>query len=198
MNRNIYLITNYRANLLTIIENYAKLKVGFIQYRDKLVDDDTFVKNANQIAAIVKKYDVKFIINDRTHLLDRIECDGFHIGQSDGDQSALRKRYPNLHMGVSVNTEKLARKAIAAGANLIGVGAFFKSTTKDDCKVIKLSVLQAVNNVTKKIVIVGGLNSERVTKIPKQLYQYVGLSSHLLDSKDPKLTLKKLQQAIKF
>ncbi len=192
MKNNIYLVTDPRPNLLEIIEECCKNNIYAVQLRDKKCSDLEFIKQANKISFICKKYGTKFFINDRAHLLKEIQCDGIHVGQKDENIKYIKIEFPNLEIGVSCQNLMQVKRAIKYNADYLGVGALYPTRTKKDAKIVSLKQLENMKVFKEKIIIIGGINSDNLKNIPNDHYKYVAISSFLLDSKNIKETIIKL------
>ncbi len=192
MKNNIYLVTDPRPNLLEIIEECCKNNIFAVQLRDKMCEDAEFIEQAKNIYIICRKYNVKFFINDRAHLLSQIKCDGIHVGQDDENIINIKQQFPDLEIGVSCQTSSHVDKAISSGADFLGVGALFVTNTKKDAKIVSLKKLDSMKMHKDKIIIIGGINSKNIGQVPFNNYKYIAVSSYLLDSKNISLSIKQL------
>ena len=139
MRKYIYLISPKKIRENTFykdLNNVLKTnKVKYFQLRLKKISTFRLLKISKKIIKILKKHNVKFLINDKTFVAKIIGADGCHIGQKDIDCISARKILgKNKIIGVTChNSKKLALKAKKNGANYIAFGAFFKSSTKKNC-----------------------------------------------------------------
>ena len=117
------------------VEKALKGGVTFLQLREKNLDEEDFMKEARKIKALCKKYKVPLIINDNVEIAREIDADGVHVGQSDMEAGDVRDRLgPDKIIGVSARTVEQALLAQAHGADYLGVGAVFSTSTKSDAK----------------------------------------------------------------
>lgn len=107
--------------------------VACLQLRLKDVDDDTILRAVDQLRPIAQQRGVAFILNDRPDLAVRSGCDGVHIGQEDTPYAEARRLVGrDAIIGVTCHDSRhLAMEAGDAGADYVGLGAFFPSATKD-------------------------------------------------------------------
>ncbi|CAM9135265.1 thiamine phosphate synthase [Mycoplasma marinum] len=192
MKNNIYLVTDPRENLLEVVEECCKNNIFAVQLRDKECSDESFVEQAKKIYSLCQEYGVKFFINDRVHLLDKIECDGVHIGQEDEGIKKVKRYFPNLEVGVSCHNLKEAKEADECGADYLGVGAMFPTNTKHDATIVSKSELNNMQDYNQKIIIIGGINNLNINEIPKGDYEYIAVSSYLLDAGNISVAIDKL------
>jgi len=106
--------------------------VGAVQLRLKDVDDEAIAAAVRVLGRITARRDIALILNDRPDLAARLNCDGVHIGQSDGPYAAARKAMgPGRIVGVTCHDSRdLAMEAAEAGADYVAFGAFFPTDTK--------------------------------------------------------------------
>ena len=115
------------------VEDIIKSGATFIQLREKELDFESFVTEGKKIKAVCDKYKIPFVINDNIEVAIELGADGVHVGQSDLDAKDCRKLLgKNKILGVSAQTVEHALKAEESGADYIGVGAVFSTSTKSD------------------------------------------------------------------
>ena len=147
------------AEYLKRIEDSIKGGVSILQIREKTGTREDIVKLCLKVKAITDKHHIPLIINDDVSICEEIDADGVHLGQSDGSVTDARKRLGDGKIiGVSANTLPLARKAVDEGADYLGTGAMFVTSTKLDAKSTKLETLKAIcNEVPIPVVAIGGI-----------------------------------------
>ena len=132
------------------VEDALKGGATFIQLREKELDYDSFLAEAFEVKALCKKYNVPFVINDNVDIAVACDADGVHVGQSDMEAGDVRAKLgDNKIIGVSVHTVEEAVKAQERGADYLGVGAVFTTSTKNDAVTASLGVLLS-NKITGK------------------------------------------------
>lgn len=167
----LYVITDRSWTLENSFEDQIEeaLKGGatFLQLREKHLSFDEFLNQANKIKQITDKYNIPFIINDNVEVAIKSDADGIHIGQ--GDMSAKKVRAligNNKILGVSANTVEAAKRAEEDGADYIGVGAVFKTSTKQDANVISIDTIKDIcKSVSIPVVAIGGINEKTVLNL---------------------------------
>jgi thiamine-phosphate pyrophosphorylase len=134
-----------------------------IQLRDKDLPDEDFLRIAKRVRAICRRYDVQFIINDRVELARAVEADGVHVGRSDMSAKDARELMGDKAIiGTSAGSAKEAKEAEIAGADYIGFGHIFATSSKTKatppvglaglraaCQAVKLPVI-AIGGITEK------------------------------------------------
>ncbi|MEP9411289.1 MAG: thiamine phosphate synthase [Candidatus Brocadia sp.] len=138
-----------------------------IQLREKTMSDSKFLALAREFKKITSKSKTIFIVNDRAEIAKEVDADGLHIGQSDMDIFHARKviGYDKI-LGVSTHTIVQARKAQQEGADYIGVGPIFQTTTKVHEPPVGLSYLKQVKReITIPFVAIGSINLDNIHEI---------------------------------
>lgn len=167
MDYRLYLVTDAfnfeEAALLTVIEEAVKAGVTLVQFRDKDATSRDAYALALKIKAITDRYDVPLIINDRVDLALAVDAAGVHIGDDELPVDVVRRLIgPDKVLGVSAKTLDRAQEAYAQGADYLGVGAIFPTTTKDS-KVVDMDVLRAITSqVAIPTVAIGGIHLDNL------------------------------------
>lgn len=156
-------------SLENMVESAILGGATMIQLREKNLNYNEFLTRAKAINSICKKYSVPLIINDNIKVAKESMADGVHIGQDDTSCVAAREILgDNAIIGVSAHNIEEARNAMTSGADYIGVGAVFTTSTKLDAKSVSLNELQdIVENVNIPVVAIGGITSNNIEKLSK-------------------------------
>ena len=173
-------------------------KVKYFQLRLKKISFINFLKIAKKIKKIVKKNNVKFLINDNPFIAKAVNADGCHIGQKDVDFEKSRKILgKNKIIGITChNSKKLALKAKKFGANYIAFGSFFRSSTKKSAYKANLPILRwAKKKINMRIVAIGGINNSNYKKILSNGADFIACSSFVWNNKknDPVTAIRKFK-----
>jgi len=173
-------------------------KVKYFQLRLKKISSANFLKKAKKIKKIVKKYNVKFLINDNPFVAKAVNADGCHIGQKDLDFEKSRKILGKKKIiGMTChNSKKLALKAKKIGANYIAFGSFFRSSTKKSAYKANLPILRwAKKKINMRIVGIGGINNSNYKKILSNGADFIACSSFVWNNKknDPVTAIRKFK-----
>lgn len=164
----LYLVTDRKwlgnRKLEDDIEKAILGGVTMIQLREKHLNDDEFIKIADDVKKVCQKYQIPFIINDNLEVALNVDSDGIHIGQDDLPATLVRKQIgPNKILGVSVHNLQEALKAETDGADYLGVGAMFATKTKNDANNISFDKLNEIcKNVKIPVVAIGGINCDNI------------------------------------
>ena len=170
------------------IEDALKGGVTMLQLREKDASGKEFLDKAVKLRELTRKYDVKFIINDRVDIAMLCDADGVHVGQSDIPADKVRKLLgPDKIIGVSARTVEEARTAQERGADYLGVGAMFTTTTKLDAKAVSIEgLLEIKENVNLPIVAIGGLSLNNIEMLKQCNIDGYAVVSAILKAEDIK------------
>ena len=205
----LYLVTDrnclQQQTLEQAVEQAILGGVTLVQLREKAITSKAFYERALRIKAICHHYNVPLLINDRVDIALAVEADGVHIGQSDLPCSMIRQILgKDKIIGVSARTAQQAIQAQADGADYLGVGAMFATSTKQDAQTVTIASLTQIRQaVTLPIVAIGGINHTTLPALQQALQAAdtsidgVAVVSAILGQKDVKLASEKLKEMIK-
>ncbi|WP_406533046.1 thiamine phosphate synthase [Methanobrevibacter sp.] len=193
----LYLVTDNSEDVdkfLNTIEEAIKGGVTVVQIREKTADTLDFYNLALKVKEITSKYDVPLIVNDRVDIALAIDADGVHVGQSDMPCDVTRKLIgQNKILGVSAATVKEAKKAESDGADYIGTGAVFPTTTKDDAdSVTKDELTEIVKSIDIPVVAIGGINLDNACELNGTGIAGLSVVSAIMSSDNPKKSSQEL------
>lgn len=147
----------------------AALKGGAtcVQLREKNLADSSILEEARVISALCKQYRVPFILNDNVALAAQCGADGVHLGQEDMDPAQARRILgPDAIIGVSAHNVAEAKAAVAAGADYLGCGAMFATTTKTNVTALPKETLRAIcAAVGVPVVAIGGISKQNLLSL---------------------------------
>ena len=167
----LYLVTDSEIlkgrDFYKCIEDAIKAGVTMVQLREKNADGKEFLEKAIKLRQITKKYNVTFVINDRVDIAMIADADGVHVGQSDIDAMSIRKLIgEDKIIGVSARNVEEAKIAKENGADYLGIGAMFSTSTKNDAKEVSFETLrQITEEVNLPFVLIGGITLDNVDKL---------------------------------
>lgn len=205
----LYLVTDrnclQQQTLEQAVEQAILGGVTLVQLREKAIASKAFYERALRIKAICHHYNVPLLINDRVDIALAVEADGVHIGQSDLPCGVVRQILgKDKIIGVSARTAQQAIQAQADGADYLGVGAMFATSTKQDAKTVSVETLNDIRqSVSIPIVAIGGINHTTLPALQQALQAAdtsidgVAVVSAILGQKDVKLASEKLKEMIK-
>lgn len=141
--------------------------VTCLQLREKELSDEEFLQEAIEIRALCKKYNVPFFINDNVDIAIKCNADGIHVGQEDMEAGKVRSLVgDDMLIGVSVHTVEEALEAVKNGADCLGVGAMFSTSTKLDADVLSMQTLHDIcHAVNIPVTAIGGLNKSNISEL---------------------------------
>lgn len=167
----LYLVTNrYQDSLesfLEKVETACRSGVTIVQLREKNLTTNQYYQLAKQVKEITDAYQVPLIIDDRLDVCLAVDAAGLHIGDDELPVSVARKVLgPEKILGVTAKTVKRALEAEEGGANYLGTGAIFPTTTKENAPITLISTLKTIcQKVAIPVVAIGGLTSENIDQL---------------------------------
>ncbi len=166
----------------------------FVQLREKNVCFHAFVKIAREVKAVTDKYKIPFVINDDVDVAVEVNADGVHIGQSDENLvSAREKLGSGKIIGVSAHNLDEALAAEKNGADYIGVGAVFSTSTKQDANKVSFETLTEIcDSVTIPVVAIGGICAGNIMKLKGSGIDGVAVVSAIFAQKNIKKAAEEL------
>ncbi len=143
--------------------------VSFVQLREKQLKEERFIEEAKDLKKLCHEYKVPFIINDNVDVALAIDADGVHVGQKDMEVEDVRlKLGPDKIIGVSAQTVQQAKLAEKQGADYLGVGAVFPTSSKEDASDVTYETLKEIcEAVSIPVVAIGGITQENVSMLAK-------------------------------
>ena len=180
------------------IEDAIKSGVTMVQLREKNLSGKEFLERAIKLRELTKKYNVPFIINDRIDIAMIVDADGVHIGQSDIDAISARKLLgENKIIGVSARNLEEAKIAKENGADYLGIGAMFSTSTKTDAKLVSFNTLEEIiKEVNLHFVLIGGITLDNVNELKKFNPDGYALVSGILGEDDISKRVEKWYERI--
>lgn len=175
-----------KQSLTEQVEAALKGGVTCVQLREKSLDEDAFLKEAMEIAALCRKYHIPFFVNDNVDIAIRCGADGVHVGQEDMAASDVRKKAGRQMMiGVSVHSVDEALRAVESGADCLGVGAMFSTSTKGNASVLPKETLRAIcDAVNIPVAAIGGINKNNIKELADSGADGVALVSAIFAAED--------------
>ena len=167
----LYLVTNrYQDSVesfLEKIETACRSGVTIIQLREKNLTTNQYYQLAKQVKEITEAYQVPLIIDDRLDVCLAVDAAGLHIGDDELPVSVARQVLgPEKILGVTAKTVTRALEAEEGGADYLGTGAIFPTTTKENAPITLISTLKTIcQRVAIPVVAIGGLTSENIDQL---------------------------------
>ena len=166
-----------------------------VQYREKNKGYDDMLKDAREVCAVCREYGVPFIMNDSVEIAMAVDADGVHLGLDDGDLKAARELLgEGKIIGASTHNVQEALSAQAQGADYLGCGAVFGSTTKTDISSITPEILSQVTSAVQiPVVAIGGINRDNISKLNGCSLAGAAVVSAIFAQKDIRAAAKEMR-----
>ena len=179
---------------LAQVEDAVDGGATFVQLREKHLNDEAFLAEAERFVALCRRKGVVSIINDNVGIAAKTGADGVHVGQEDLAAGRVRQLLgPDKIIGVSAHTVEEALAAQAAGADYLGTGAAFVTGTKTDAKPISRETIRAIcAAVDIPVVAIGGITRDNILELKGCGLDGVAVVSALFAQKDVKAAAEEL------
>ena len=177
------------------VEAALKGGVTCVQLREKSLEYEKFLEEGKALSRLCRRYEVPFIVNDNVEIALKCKADGVHLGQEDGNVSQVRSLVgEKMIIGVSAHSVKEAKEAVAAGADYLGVGSVFATSTKSDVHRITYETLQEIcKSVTVPVVAIGGIDEGNLLELSGSGVDGVALVSAIFSAQDIEQECQKLR-----
>ncbi len=175
-----------KQSLYEQVESALKGGATCVQLREKELDEEEFLKEAMEIAKLCKQYKVPFFINDNVEIAIKCQADGIHVGQEDMEAARVRQRVgEDMLIGVSAHSVEEALEAVKNGADCLGVGAMFSTSTKADADVLPMEVLRDICAAVEiPVVAIGGISKDNMMQLAGTGVDGVALVSAIFAAED--------------
>ncbi len=177
------------------VEDALRGGVTCVQLREKALSDEDFLQEAQEIHALCRRYGVPFIVNDNVDVAVACGAEGIHVGQEDMAAGDVRRRVGDgMILGVSVHTVEEAREAVRNGADYLGLGAVFPTSTKTDVDQMPSETLRAIcEAVDVPIVAIGGIDRTNIGTLAGSGVDGVALVSAIFSAADIQAVCRELR-----
>ncbi len=178
------------------VEEAIKGGASFVQFREKHLEGEDFLKEAKAVQAVCRKYGVPFVVNDNVSVAKEIDADGVHVGQSDMEAGNVRSLLgPDKIIGVSAHSVEEALLAEARGADYLGVGAAFATGSKNDASVLPHETIAAICRAVKiPVIAIGGITAENVKELKGSGICGVAVISALFGAEDVRASAEAMKK----
>ncbi len=185
-----------KKTLYEQVEEALRGGVTCVQLREKELSDEEFLKEAMEIRELCRRYHVPFFINDNVDVAIKCGADGIHVGQDDMKTTDVRRLVgEEMIIGVSVHTVEEAREAVENGADCLGVGAMFSTTTKSNVDVLSWQVLHDICHAVEiPVVAIGGISKENMLELSGSGVDGVALVSAIFAAENIEGECKELRR----
>ena len=202
VNYKLYLVTDRdllkNIDICTAVEQAIQGGVTLVQLREKELSSLEFYNTALKVKKVTDKYNIPLIINDRLDIALAVDAAGVHVGQSDIPAAIARKLIgPDKILGVSTATVEESIEAEKNGADYIGAGAVFPTSTKLDARAVTVEMLKSIKkNIKIPVVAIGGISENNVQSLRGADIDGVAVISAILGKKNIKEASKNLLKLI--
>lgn len=202
VNYGVYLVTDRKVlkgrKLVEAIEESIKGGAGIVQLREKNISSREFLNIAKEVKSLTDRYDIPLIINDRLDIALAVNASGVHLGQEDIPCKKAREILgEDMIIGVSAHNLEEALKAEEDGADYIGCGAVFNTSTKKDTTNIKIGDIKKIReHINIKMVAIGGISEKNINQLEGTGIDGVAVVSAILSKDDIKKATEELLEFI--
>jgi len=185
-------------DFLEIVAQACEGGVTLVQLREKEKSSLEYLNLAKKVKQITDQHNIPLIIDDRVDIAMAIDAAGVHVGQSDIPVCVARKLLgDNKIIGATTKTIAQAKKAAEEGADYLGVGAIYPTTTKVVTVITEVSTLNEIaTHIKLPIVAIGGLNSSNIDVLYNSSAAGIAVVSAIMKSRDPRSTVKLLKKQV--
>ncbi len=202
--KKLYLITNSdnfdsEDSFLDAIASALEGGVDILQLREKTMPASKILELGKKIKQLCLRYDVTFIVNDRVDIAAILEADGVHLGQDDLDVKSARTILgENCIIGVSTHAPEQAIKAVADGADYIGIGPVFATPTKQGRIPVGLEYVKwACENIEIPAFSIGGIDLKNCEKVINAGAKRIAVVRAIINADSPKQAAKEFLNKIR-
>lgn len=187
-----------KQTLLEQLETALQAGVTLVQLREKELDQEAFIEEAKAVKALTDRYGVPLLINDNVEVAIACGAAGVHVGQEDLEAGRVRELLgPDKIIGVTAKTVEQARRAEAAGADYLGSGAVFGSTTKKNAKPMTKELLtQITHAVSIPVVAIGGINRHNILELAGTGIAGAAVVSGIFAEEDMEAAVRELKEKV--
>lgn len=180
--------------LISVAEAALQNGATFFQLREKHLEREALVKQAKELALLCRRYGVPFVVDDDVEAALQSGADGVHVGQGDLEAGRVRELIgPDRILGVSARTVEQAVLAERCGADYVGVGSVFSTSTKLDANGIAIEEIRRIRAaVSVPLVAIGGINEQNLLSLKGSGADGVAVVSAIFASPDPGGAAKRL------
>lgn len=204
LDTDLYCITAEEYSLgrndVQVVAEMLEAGVRLVQYRAKEKEFRSKYLDCQEIRRLTREVGATFIVNDHPDLALMVEADGVHLGQEDYPIEAVRQLVgKEMIIGVSTHSPLQAEDAIRRGADYIGVGPLFRTTTKKNvCEPVGLDYLgYAVSRVSIPFVAIGGIKVHNVSEVRRRGARCIALVTEIVGASDIRRTISEILAALK-
>lgn len=179
------------------VEEALRGGVTMVQLREKELQGEALEQEAREILALCRQYGVPLLINDDVMLAKKIGADGVHVGQDDMSAAKARELLgEDAIIGVTARTVEQAVAAQEAGADYLGSGAVFGTSTKKDAKPMDPAYFQQIcESVSIPVVAIGGVTLDNIRELEGRKMSGFAIVSGIFAAEDIETRTRDLWKA---
>lgn len=184
-----------KQTLCEQVESALKGGCTCVQLREKELSEPEFLEEAIKIHKLCQSYGVPFIVNDNVDIAVKCHAEGVHVGQDDMKAARVRQKVgDDMIIGVSAHTVEEALDAVKNGADYLGVGAVFGTSTKPEADALTKDMLKSICDcVSVPVVAIGGINGGNIKELSHTGIDGVALVSAIFGADDIESTCRSLR-----
>ena len=169
-----------------------------VQLREKTISDSKFISLAREVRDITTKRGSLLIINDRVHVVRKVNADGIHLGQQ--DMSALEARNiigDEKIIGVSTHSITQARQAQKDGADYIAIGPIYPTSTKDHEPSVGIEIIREISRtVSIPFIAIGAITLDNLDVVLKAGASRIAVCSAIMGTEDIYSTTRQFKEKL--
>lgn len=185
-----------KQSLMEQVKDALKNGVSCVQLREKELSEREYLEEAVKMKQLCREYQVPFIINDSVDIALACGADGVHLGQNDRDVAEVRRLVgSDMIIGATAHNVEEAMEAVKNGADYLGLGAVFGSTTKTDAKNMSGEMLREIcQAVELPVVAIGGISNENILQLKGSGVDGVAVVSAIFGADDISVATRELYE----
>ncbi len=186
----------YITDRIEGVEEALRGGCRWIQLRMKSASDEQFIAMGKEIGSICRRYNATFILDDRVHLVERLNADGVHLGKNDMPLHEARKLLGTAKFsGATPNTRQDVDTAVNLGADYLGIGPYRFTTTKERlAPILGIEGYQHIMSqaIAIPVVAIGGIELSDIPLLKSTGVDGIAVSGLISRSENPELTTKQI------
>jgi len=201
INKGLYFITNSdkydQQEFLSRVEQVCKEGISLLQVREKNMSDDKLYDMSLKVKSIADKYGIDLIIDDRVHVAKKLAV-GVHLGVDDMSIKEARSILgPDAIVGATAKTVERAKQAYEEGADYLGTGAIYPTTTHVKTRITPVeTVKEIVKSVPIPVFALGGLREDNLSVLKDTGIHGICIVSRIMNADDPADMTRKVKEAM--
>ncbi len=180
-----------------VTEALVRGGAGVIQYRDKVSETREMYHTATRIRMITERFGVPFIVNDRIDVALAVDANGVHVGQKDMPIDAVRRMIGRDKI-IGISVSRLEAAEDLALADYVGVGALFKTDTKEDAETCDVDLVKRIRpRIRLPMIGIGGITLDRVESVIRAGCDGIAAVSGILGCEDIEQAARRFAECVR-